>query len=102
MQLSATSHTPADERQTVLDDTKPFAGQAAPEPVQLSATSQTPADERQTVALDWKPSAGHAVPAPLQISATSQTPADERHVLPAPLNAHTDVQHDVVAPFAPP
>ena len=49
VQLSATSHWPADDRQTVLVGKNESAGQVAELPVQLSATSQTPADGRQTV-----------------------------------------------------
>src|SRR2546422_389831 len=48
-QFSARSHSPAEVRQTVLDDSKASAGQAALDPVQVSATSQSPADARQTV-----------------------------------------------------
>src|SRR5207248_11536377 len=46
-QLSATSHTPAEGRQTAVLLTS--AGHAALVPVQLSATSQTPAEPRQMI-----------------------------------------------------
>src|SRR5439155_571812 len=47
-QFSARSHSPADVRQTVLEDRKPSAGQVVLVPVHVSATSQAPADARQT------------------------------------------------------
>src|SRR2546428_13479377 len=53
VQFSATSHGPADARQTVAADWKPSAGQLALLPVQFSATSHGPADARQTVAT-WR------------------------------------------------
>ena len=43
VQFSATSHTPADARHTVLDDTKTSAGQLVDVPSHCSPTSQTPA-----------------------------------------------------------
>ena len=51
MQLSAGSHTPADERQTVPLAANPFGGHVAEEPEQLSATSHAPVAERQTCVL---------------------------------------------------
>ena len=42
-QLSATSHSPALDRQTVAVDAKPFAGHVALAPVHVSTTSQMPA-----------------------------------------------------------
>ena len=53
VQFSATSHGPAEARQTVDDDEKLFAGQLGPVPVQFSAGSHGPADARQTVLEDW-------------------------------------------------
>ena len=47
-QFSATSHSPTDARQTVLEDRKPSAGQVVLVPVHVSATSHVPADARQT------------------------------------------------------
>src|SRR5439155_512065 len=48
VQFSATSHSPAAARHTVLDGSKASAGQSLPVPLQVSATSQTPAEGRQT------------------------------------------------------
>src|SRR5436853_775341 len=47
-QLSATSHSPLAERQTVVEGWKLSAGHAVLVPVHVSATSQAPADARQT------------------------------------------------------
>src|SRR5207302_3499558 len=47
-QLSAGSHSPAESRQTVLDDLKASAGQTVLDPVQVSSTSQSPAAARHT------------------------------------------------------
>jgi hypothetical protein len=82
VQLSATSHAPEAERQTVVDGAKPSAGHKAPEPVQVSATSHAPALERQTVVDAAKPSAGQLGVPPAQVSAMSQTPALERQTKP--------------------
>jgi hypothetical protein len=79
VQLSATSQTPADERQTVLDEANPSPGQFADEPVQFSATSQTPAELRQTVELGRKLSAGQLLFVPSQFSGVSHAPAVARH-----------------------
>jgi hypothetical protein len=87
VQFSATSHTPADDRQTVADDVNASDGHAADEPVQLSSSSHTPADERQTVADETKASPGHVAPEPVQFSATSHTPADDRHPVAEDMNA---------------
>src|SRR5262249_13219649 len=83
VQVSATSHTPAEARHTVVEGWKPSAGQAADVPVHVSATSQGPADARQTVVEGWKPSAGQGLPVPLQGSATSHGPVDARQTVPA-------------------
>jgi hypothetical protein len=48
VQFSATSHTPAAGRHSVLAPTNASAGQAVAEPEQRSATSQSPAASRQT------------------------------------------------------
>src|SRR5207247_1612804 len=81
VQFPATSHEPAEARQTVLEDWKPSAGHAALDPVQLSAASHGPAEVRQTVLEDWKPSAGHAALDPVQFSATSHGPAEARQTV---------------------
>jgi hypothetical protein len=49
VQVSATSHAPAEARHTVPPLTKRSGGQAAERPVQVSATSHTPAETRHTV-----------------------------------------------------
>jgi hypothetical protein len=71
VQLSATSHWPAEARQLVVDDWKPST--QLPAPSQESVPSQTPPFEvpTQEVVLAWKPSAGHAPDVPVQLSATS-------------------------------
>src|SRR5439155_1198051 len=109
VQWSAGSHSPAEVRQTVLEDLKASAGHTVLEPVQVSSTSQKPAAARQTApafpAGCWQslllpshssrlhglPSSVHAVPAdvfasagqlgplPGQFSAGSHSPADARH-----------------------
>src|SRR5215470_2699805 len=43
VQLSATSQTPAEARQTVPAPAKPSTGQVGDDPLQLSGTSQAPA-----------------------------------------------------------
>jgi hypothetical protein len=77
-QASATSQTPAPERQTVPDEATASPGQLALEPVQLSATSHAPDAERQTVVDATKASAGQVPLDPVQFSATSQVPALDR------------------------
>src|SRR5207244_4539241 len=47
-QCSAGSHSPAEARQTMLDDWNASAGQTVLEPVKLSATSQSPAAARHS------------------------------------------------------
>ena len=84
LQLSATSQTPAELRQTVPFDFKVSAGQVLLEPSQLSATSHPPAALRQTDVLFW--SLGQLAPDPVQLSATSHVPADERQTVVADLN----------------
>src|SRR5207249_10017102 len=46
VQLSPGSHSPAEARQTVLDDLKASAGHAVLEPAQVSSTAQEPAAAR--------------------------------------------------------
>ena len=48
LQVSATSHTPADARHTVADDEKLLLGQVFNVPLQTSCGSHTPADARHT------------------------------------------------------
>src|SRR5207249_7929068 len=52
--FSATSHAPAEARQTKLEDWKPSAGQVALVPVHFSAASHTSTAARQTVLDDWR------------------------------------------------
>ena len=103
VQVSATSHWPAEPRHTVLLDRK-TSTHVLLLPVQWSAPSQAPPcdDPVQLVADDANPFAGHVSLEPVQVSATSHWPADERHTLPAPRNPQVEVQHDVDEPFAPP
>src|SRR5438132_881628 len=75
-QLSATSQTPADGRQTAVLFAS--AGHEALSPVQYSARSQTPAAARHSVVVGSKPSAGQSSCTPSQLSATSHSPADGR------------------------
>jgi hypothetical protein len=51
VQVSATSHSPAAARQTVVDGARASDGQVSVVPSQVSATSQLPAAARQTVPL---------------------------------------------------
>jgi hypothetical protein len=83
VQLSATSHGPAEARQVVVAAANASAGHAALEPVQLSATSHAPTEARQIVVAAWNVSAGQLVVEPVQVSATSQGPAEPRHTTPA-------------------
>ena len=83
VQLSARSHSPAADRQRVVEGTKTFAGQSSSEPSHASATSQTPAPERQTVPDATFASAGQTPDEPVQLSSTSQTPAAERQTVDA-------------------
>ena len=81
LQLSATSHCPADARQIVVDGLKPST--QAPAPSQESVPSHAPPFDVPThvVVAGWKPLAGHAPDVPLQLSATSHCPADARQVV---------------------
>src|SRR5215510_7511931 len=65
---------------------KPFAGQAALDPVQLSATSHCPAEARPSVTAGLKLSVGQLPLVPVQCSATSHAPAAGRHWVPAATN----------------
>jgi hypothetical protein len=83
VQLSASSQTPAELRQTVDDAWKASDGQLSDEPVQFSAMSHTPADGRHGVLDGAFASVGQAVFAPSQVSARSHTPAAARQSVPA-------------------
>src|SRR5947199_91115 len=83
VQVSATSHCPADSRQVTLAASY-ASTQALLVPVQWSAgsSSHTPPSDvpMQCVVADWKASAGHVPEVPVQLSATSHWPAEARHV----------------------
>src|SRR5437899_1704942 len=91
VQLSATSHWPAEARQTVLLDLKTSTQVAALVPVQWSAASSSHAPPceapAQCVVEGWKASAGQAPELPVQLSATSHWPAEARQVVPLGLKA---------------
>jgi hypothetical protein len=71
VQLSGTSHSPADARQMLVVGRK--ASMQEPWPSQESVPSQAPPVEVpvQVVVAGWKPSAGQAPDVPVQLSATS-------------------------------
>jgi hypothetical protein len=79
VQLSATSQSPADGRQTAVLGANASGGHTAPAPVQVSATSQMPLAERHCCGAGAKASAGQSLPMPSQVSVTSQSPAEPRH-----------------------
>jgi hypothetical protein len=79
VQLSATSHSPAEARHWVVLEANPSAGQVLLLPVQNSATSQVPAEARHEVVLGCLASAGQVAVVPVQNSATSHTPPEARH-----------------------
>ena len=83
VQFSARSHSPAEPRQTAVEERKASPGQVTPVPVQCSATSQMPATARQVVVDDAKPSPGQLELVPVQVSVTSQMPAELRQTVPA-------------------
>src|SRR5438445_131021 len=82
VQLSATSHWPAEPRQTVVEDLK-ASTQVSLVPLQWSASSQAPPCEVpvQVVVTNAKASAGQAPEMPVQLSATSHWPADVRQTV---------------------
>ena len=98
VQLSATSHTPLAERQTVLVGRKVLLGQLPDEPVQFSAASHTPAAERQTVLEGRNVFDGQALAEPVQVSALSHTPDAERQTVPDALKLQVArSQHGLVS-----
>src|SRR5262245_23870576 len=82
VQLSATSHCPADARQMVVAGWKPSTQVFSP-PLHESVPSQAPPFEVpvQGVVAGWKASAGQAPDEPVQLSATSHCPADARQMV---------------------
>ena len=83
VQLSATSHSPADARQIEVAARKPST--QWPAPSQESDPSHAPPFDVPThvVVEGRKPSAGQALDEPEQLSATSHEPAAMRHTVPA-------------------
>src|SRR5205809_1372643 len=83
VQLSATSHWPAEARHVTVAASY-TSTQTLHVPVQLSAasSSHTPPSDvpMQCVVADWKASAGHVPEVPVQLSATSHWPAEARQV----------------------
>ena len=81
LQLSATSHAPADARQVVVEGLYPST--QCPDPSQESVASQSPPFEVPVheVVAEAKPSAGQAPDVPEQLSATSHAPADARQTV---------------------
>src|SRR6185503_19398778 len=87
VQFSATSHSPAEERHTVVLAANPLAGQVALAPLQVSATSHTPAAERKVLPdarkahadvqhdVDWPLAVprSHASPGPMRASPQTST-----------------------------
>ena len=83
VQVSATSHCPADPRHTVLDDLNTSTHVlAVPEQWSAVSLSHAPAWDVpvHSVAEEAKPFAGHVPEVPVHVSATSHCPADPRHV----------------------
>jgi hypothetical protein len=96
VQLSATSHCPAEPRHVKVfgwkTSTHVFAA-----PLQWSVPSHAPPWEApaHVVAADAKPSAGQVPDDPVQLSATSHCPAEPRHVNAADWNTST---HELLLP----
>src|SRR5438067_1529386 len=94
VQVSATSHWPAEARQVTVLAWK-TSTQVLLVPVQWSAlsVSQAPPCDApvQLVALEAKPSAGQVPDVPVQSSATSHWPADARQTNVLALKASTQV-----------
>ena len=81
VQLSATSHWPADGRQVVVEALKPST--QFPAPSQESVPSQGPPFEvpMQGVVAGWKPDGGQSPEVPEQVPARSHEPVGGRHVV---------------------
>jgi len=94
LQVSATSHWPAEARHVVPLDLKTSTHVlAVPEQWSPASLSHAPPCELpvQPVDDDANASFGHVPFVPLQTSATSHWPAEERHVVPLVLKASTQV-----------
>src|SRR5213594_4179012 len=82
VQVSATSHCPAEARHTNVEDLK-ASTHVLLVPVQWSAASLSHAPPceapMQLVVSLAKPSPGHVADVPVQVSATSHCPAEARH-----------------------
>src|SRR5437773_1720771 len=98
VQVSATSHWPAEARHVWLAAWKTSTHELSV-PVQWSAASLSHAPlceaPAQLVDADAKPFAGHAPAVPVQVSATSHWPAETRHVKLAARKAST---HELSVP----
>jgi len=83
VQLSATSHSPAEARHTVPPGVTTSTGQLLFVPSQLSGAShESPDPARHTNVLGWTPSGGQVVLIPVQVSATSHAPLATRQTAP--------------------
>src|SRR5204863_41038 len=93
VQLSATSHWPAESRQVVVAGRNTSTHAVALAPLQWSAPSSSQespfAEPVQLAVATLKPSAGQALVVPVQLSATSHWPADSLHVVVAGWNTST-------------
>ena len=79
---SATSHSPAGDRQTVPFVKRMLVGQELLFPVQYSGASQRSVLVRQMVVVGIFTSRGHVPVNPLQVSAASHIPALALHKVP--------------------
>src|SRR5439155_649574 len=97
VQLSATSHWPAEARHCVPPATKTSTHDLSL-PLQWSAPSHKPPVDVpvQLVAAGATASAGHAPEVPVQLSATSHWPAEARHCVPPATKTST---HDLSLPL---
>src|SRR5438067_65826 len=93
VQSSATSHSSAAARHTVVAAANPSAGQSLLVPSQVSATSQGPAVARQMVPAASLASAGQVALEPVQTSGTSQAPPEVRQTVPEATNVQLALQH---------
>ena len=92
VQVSATSHGPADARQVKVDPWKTSI-HVLLDPEQRSAPSHAPPFDVpvQLAVAGWKPFAGQAPDVPVHVSATSHGPADARQVVAADWKLSTHV-----------
>src|SRR5207249_46935 len=100
VQLSATSHSRAAPRHTVLAEAKPSAGHVELAPVHGSATSQAPAAARHVVPA--LPAACWQVPLDPVHRSVVQTFPSSVQAVPLVLNVHVVVQHEAGLPLSAP